>query len=59
MYVTAVNAACALDARTGRQIWQYSRPRTPGLVGDAASGINRGVAVLGDRVFMQYRSTRT
>ena len=53
MYVTAANAVWALDARTGRQVWHYSRPRTPGLVGDPASGINRGVAVLGDRVFLQ------
>jgi alcohol dehydrogenase (cytochrome c) len=53
MYVTAVNEVVALDARTGRQVWRYSRPRTPGLVGDAAGGINRGVAVLGDRVFLQ------
>ena len=53
MFVSAVNEAWALDARTGRQIWHFSRPRTPGLVGDPASGINRGVAVLGDRVFLQ------
>jgi len=53
MYVTAANAVWALDARTGRQVWQYSRPRTRELVGDPASGINRGVAVLGDRVFLQ------
>jgi len=53
MYVTAANAVWALDARTGRQVWHYSRPRTKGLVGDPAAGINRGVAVLGDRVFMQ------
>src|SRR5205085_2225610 len=52
MYVTSVNEAYALDARSGREIWHYSRPRTPGLAGDAASGINRGVALLGDRVFM-------
>ena len=52
MYVTAPNAV-ALDARTGRQVWRYTRPRTQGVVGDAASGINRGVAVLGDRVFLQ------
>jgi PQQ-dependent dehydrogenase (methanol/ethanol family) len=52
MYVTSVNEAYALDARSGRQIWHYSRPRSQGLAGDAASGINRGVAVLGDRVFM-------
>ncbi len=53
MYVTAVNAVWALDARTGSEVWHYSRPRTKGLVGDAAGGINRGVAVVGDRVFMQ------
>jgi len=52
MYVTTANRAYALDARSGRQIWRYQRPLTKGLVGDAASGINRGVAVLGDKVFM-------
>jgi alcohol dehydrogenase (cytochrome c) len=52
MYVTSVNEAFALDARSGREIWHYSRPRSQGLAGDAASGINRGVAILGDRVFM-------
>ncbi|MEP7363046.1 MAG: PQQ-binding-like beta-propeller repeat protein [Acidobacteriota bacterium] len=52
MYVTSVNEAYALDPRTGREIWHWSRPRTPSLAGDAASGINRGVAVLGDRVFL-------
>ena len=52
MYVTRVNTVIALDARTGRMIWQYSRPPSKGLVGDAASGINRGVAVLGNRVFV-------
>ena len=52
MYVTSVNEAYALDARTGRAMWHYSRPRTPGLAGDAATGINRGVALLRDRVFM-------
>ena len=39
-------------ATTGREIWRFSRPRTPGLVGDAAIGFNRGVAVLGSRVFL-------
>jgi alcohol dehydrogenase (cytochrome c) len=52
MYITAVNEATALDARTGRQIWRYRRPPTKGVIGDAGSGINRGVAVLGERVFM-------
>ena len=52
MYVTNVNAAWALDAATGREIWHYERPRSKDLSGDASGGINRGVAVLGDRVFM-------
>ncbi len=55
MYVAAVNEVRALDARSGRQIWQFARPQTPGLVptGDPASGINRSIAVLGSRVFLQ------
>ena len=52
MYVTTANQCYALDAGSGRQIWHYSRPRTRGLIGNAAGGINRGVAVAGDRVFM-------
>ncbi len=52
MYVTSANECHALDAGTGRRIWSYKRPRTKGLAGDAAGGINRGVAVAGDRVFM-------
>ncbi len=52
MYVTGPNQAFALDARTGQQIWQYSRPRTPGLVSDASLGTNRGLAILNDSVFM-------
>jgi alcohol dehydrogenase (cytochrome c) len=52
MYVTSANQCYALDAGSGRQIWQYSRPRTKGLIGNAAGGANRGVAVAGDRVFM-------
>ena len=52
MYVTGPNAAFALDPFTGREIWEYSRPRTGELVGDAALGTNRGVAVLDDKVFM-------
>ena len=52
MYVTSVNEVYALDARTGRQLWSFHRDRTKGLVGDAAGGINRGVAVLGDQLFL-------
>jgi alcohol dehydrogenase (cytochrome c) len=52
MYVSAANDLYALDAGSGRQIWNYRRPRTRGLAGVAARGVNRGVAVSGDRVFM-------
>ncbi len=52
MYVTGPNQAFALDARTGTEIWHYSRPRTAGLVSDPSLGTNRGVAILGDKVFM-------
>ena len=60
MYVTGSNEAFALDARTGRVLWHYARPRTKDLVptGDAIAGINRGVAVLGDRVFMVTDNAR-
>jgi PQQ-dependent dehydrogenase (methanol/ethanol family) len=53
MYVTGPNQVYALDARTGGEIWRYSRPRSPAekISGDAAKGAQRGVAVLGDRVF--------
>ena len=53
MFVTGPNRVCALDARTGSQIWCYVRPRSPAdsISGDAVIGANRGVAILGDRVF--------
>ncbi len=52
MYITGPNEAYALDAVTGRQIWTFRTPRTPGLLSEAGGGANRGVAVAGDRVFM-------
>ena len=52
MYATGPNQAMALDARTGTPIWLYKRPRTEGLVSDPSLGTNRGVAVLGDKIYM-------
>src|ERR1700745_1180042 len=43
MFVTSANDAYALDGRTGRAIWHYSRPVTEGLIDDAAQHHNRGV----------------
>jgi alcohol dehydrogenase (cytochrome c) len=50
MYVANPNECYALDAGSGRRIWQYRRPRTTGATSGHA---NRGVAVAGDRVFME------
>lgn len=52
MYVSAPNEVFAIDARNGRQIWHYRRPRTPGVIGDAGAGVNRGVALKGDRLYV-------
>ena len=51
MYVTSVDQCSALDAGTGREIWHYEHPRLR-RGGKIMSGVNRGVAVAGDRVFM-------
>jgi alcohol dehydrogenase (cytochrome c) len=52
MYATSANECYALDAGSGRELWHFQRPRTRGLVGNAAGGFNRGVAQAGDRLFM-------
>jgi alcohol dehydrogenase (cytochrome c) len=51
MYVSAPNECYALDAGTGRPVWHYQTPRTRGMMNDA--GVNRGVGVAGDRVFLE------
>lgn len=51
LYATGPNQVVALDALSGAARWRYSRPPTPGLVGDARLGTNRGVALLDDKVF--------
>jgi alcohol dehydrogenase (cytochrome c) len=52
MYFTSVNEVIAVDPQAGRSLWRYARPRTKGVIGDAGGGINRGIAILGDRVFV-------
>jgi len=51
LYVTGPNQVVALEAATGRALWTYSRPPTPGLVGDSRLGTNRGVALRGGTVY--------
>jgi alcohol dehydrogenase (cytochrome c) len=43
--------AAALDLRTGRPIWIFRR-EVPSDVGVCCGRVNRGVAVLGDRIFL-------
>ena len=45
MYVTNSNEVHAIDARTGRPIWKYHEDLA------TRSEVNRGVAILGNRVF--------
>ena len=51
MYVTSANDLFALDARPAAAL-ALPPAAHQGLTGDAAGALNRGVAVLGDRVFM-------
>jgi PQQ-dependent dehydrogenase (methanol/ethanol family) len=53
MFVTGNNQVYALSGKAGREIWRYERPKSAGaaIASDAAIGVNRGVAVQGDRVF--------
>jgi len=51
VYVTGPNQVFALEAMTGGPLWHYSRPPSTGMVGDASLGTNRGVAILGGKVF--------
>ena len=54
MYVPHTNTLIALDAGSGARLWEYSRPATTGLIGNARSpGNNRSVTIAGDKVFMQ------
>ncbi len=52
MFIVRGNDAYALDAQTGKQLWHYARAASEGLINNASTHINRGVAVLGTRVYM-------
>ncbi len=53
MFITGSNDAYALDAGTGALLWHHARGVSSGLIDDASGHINRGVAVLGTRVYME------
>ena len=45
------NRAFALDAKSGRPIWQYQKALPPDIR-PCCGRVNRGLAILGDKVFM-------
>ena len=45
------NKAFAIDARTGRAIWRYQR-NLPDKLQPCCGMVNRGMAILGNRLFM-------
>ncbi len=52
LYGTGQNdRAFALDARTGRPLWRYRR-NLPGKLQPCCGMVNRGFAILGDKLFM-------
>ena len=52
LYATgADDRAFALDARSGRPIWQYQRSLPPDIR-PCCGRVNRGLAILGDKVFL-------
>jgi alcohol dehydrogenase (cytochrome c) len=46
LYITNTNSVYAIDARSGRLVWQYADPRAE------KGGVNRGSAIWGDRVYL-------
>jgi alcohol dehydrogenase (cytochrome c) len=53
MFISSANDAYALDAKTGKLLWHHARPTSQGLIDDAARHHNRGVAILGTRLYME------
>jgi len=53
MFVTSANDAYAIDASTGSVLWHHTRAISQGLVDDPGQHHNRGVAILGTRIYME------
>ncbi len=52
MYITGPNTASALDARTGRQLWTWTRPIPKDYQSIGFGRVNRGPAVLDNQLFV-------
>ena len=52
MYVTSPNRAAALDLRTGRELWTWERPIPKDYQSIGFGQVNRGPAVLDDKLYI-------
>ena len=50
--VQSPNDVIALDAGTGKTIWQYSHKPAEGTRNPCCGNLTRGVAILGDKLFL-------
>jgi alcohol dehydrogenase (cytochrome c) len=52
MYISGPNTASALDARTGRTLWTWRRPVPSDYHNIGFGRVNRGPAILGDKLYI-------
>jgi alcohol dehydrogenase (cytochrome c) len=52
MFITGPNSAAALDLRTGNTLWTWNRPIPADYHNIGFGRVNRGPAVLGDKLFV-------
>ena len=53
LYLAGIhNNVFAIDARSGRQIWRYQRDMPADVPSFTTRGVTRGLAVLGDKLFL-------
>ena len=52
MYITAPNAAAALDVRTGRALWKWERPLPKDYQSIGFGHVSRGPAILDNQLFV-------
>jgi len=52
LYITGPNSAAALDSRTGRTLWSWKRPLPPDYRSVGFAHVNRGPAILDDKLFV-------
>ena len=53
MYMTASNDLFAIDGRTGAVLWHHTRQETANEKGDESVHVNRGIAVLSNKLYME------